>query len=88
MRHLTDNFVGAIAKMNFRYDALKDMLKEMFNRVTYASINTEYINALDELRKLKINLIMWNEHNEPEQWVQSKFKKEKWEKLNNNPIES
>jgi len=26
--------------------------------------------------------------NEPRQWAQSKFKKERWGKLNNNPVES
>ena len=28
------------------------------------------------------------ERNEPERWAQSKFKKERWDRLNNNAIES
>ena len=30
-RHLRDNFLGKAAKLGIRRDALKDLLKEMFN---------------------------------------------------------
>ena len=44
--------------------------------------------SLCELRKYRQELASWIEENEPERWVQSKFIKERWGKLNNNPIES
>jgi len=32
-------------------------------------------------------LAVWVEKNEPERWAQSKFLKDRWGKLNNNPVE-
>ena len=60
----------------------------MFNRMTFAPTAAEYELALAELRKYKRELACWVEENEPERWVQSKFLKDRWRKLNNNPIES
>ena len=65
-----------------------DLLKEMLNQVAYAPTADEYELALAELRKYKWELACWVEENEPERWVQSKFLKDRWRKLNNNPIES
>jgi len=48
-----------VAKMGFRPDVLKDMLKEMFNRVQYVPTDGVYIDALHELRKLEIGLAAW-----------------------------
>ena len=87
-RHLRDNFLGKAAKLGIRRDASKDLLKEMFNRLTYAPTGPEYEVALGELRHYKVELARWVEDNEPERWVQSKFTKERWGKLNNNPAES
>jgi len=80
--------LGRAAKLGIRRDASKDLLKEMFNRVAYAATMVEYELALGELRKYKRELASWVEKSEPERWVQSKFSKEMWEKLNNNPIEN
>lgn len=44
--------------MGFGCNASKDMLKEIFNRVVYAPTNGEYMEALDELRKVKSGLAM------------------------------
>ena len=88
VRHLKENFLGRAAKLGIRRDVSKDLLKEMFNRVAYAPTTAEYELALAELRKYKRELACWVEDNEPERWVQSKFLKERWGNLNNNPIES
>ena len=42
------------------------MLKEMFNRVAYAPTNGEYMEALEEMRKLNSGLTAWIQGNEPE----------------------
>ena len=48
----------------------------------------EYECVLEELKKFKRQLAEWVERNEPEQWAQLKFSKERWGKLSNNPAES
>jgi len=60
----------------------------MLNRVAYAASEAEYGLAVEELRKFKRELAMWVERNESERWVQAKFRKERWGRLNNNAIES
>jgi len=60
----------------------------MFNHIAYATTAAECDSAMDELRKFKRELAVWVERNDPQHWAQSKFKKEMWGKLNNNPIES
>jgi len=60
----------------------------MFSCVAYATIAVECDGAMDELRRFKRELAVWEEKNELEHWVQSKFQKERWGKLNNNPVES
>ena len=35
------------------------MLKEIFNRVAYVPIDGEYMEAIDELRKLKSSFVVW-----------------------------
>jgi len=44
--------------------------------------------ALDKLRKLNNGLATWIHDNKLERWVQSKFKKERWRKLNDNLVKS
>jgi len=88
VRHLRENLLGRAAQVGIRRDALKDPLKQMFNRVAYAPTAAEYESALAEPRRYKWELACWVEENEPERWVQLKFLKERWGKLNNNPIES
>ena len=43
---------------------------------------------MEELRHCKCELAWWVEDNKLERWAQSKFTKERWEKINNTPIES
>ena len=53
----------------------------------YAPTGPEYEVTLCELRQYKMELPRRVEDNEPDQWVQLKFTKERWGKLNN-PIVS
>jgi len=60
---LCETFEGelhrATAKLGFRQEGSKDMLKEIFNRVAYVPIDGEYMEAIDELRKLKSSFVVW-----------------------------
>ena len=47
---MRENIVGYVGKLGIRRSALKDLIKEMFNRVVYAATTTEYGQALEELR--------------------------------------
>jgi len=85
---MRENFVRYATKKGIRRDVSKDSVKEMFNRVAYAATGAEYGEALEELRQYKQELAHWVEDNESERWAQSKFSKERWGKMNNNPIES
>lgn len=86
--HVRENFVAYASKLGIRRNASKDLVKEMFNRMAYATIVVEYGQVMEELRQYKHELAQWVEDNELERWAQSKFRKERWRKLNNNPIES
>jgi len=88
VRHIRENFIKAVGKLGYRKDSTKELLKEMLNRVAYAASEAEYGVALEELRKFKHELAVWVERNELERWVQAKFRKERWGRLNNNAIES
>jgi len=80
--------VSYAMKLGIRRNASKDLTKEMFNRVAYAPTVVEFDQAREELRQYKRELAKRVEDNEPKHWVESKFVKERWGKLNNNPIES
>jgi len=86
--HMRENFVAYAGKKGVGRKATKDLVKKMFNRVVYEVTGAEYGQALEELRQFKQELARWVEDNEPESWAQSKFGKERWGKMNNNPIES
>jgi len=43
--------ITVAGKYEFRREAIKDMLKEMFNRVAYTASGGEYKIAIDESRK-------------------------------------
>jgi len=88
VRHIWENFVTVAAKYGYRKELTKDLLKEMLNRVAFTASVAEYGLAMDELRKFKRESAMWMEQNELERWVQSKFTKDGWGRLNNNAIES
>jgi len=88
IRHIWENLVTAAAKYGYRKESMKYLLKEMFNKVAYAASEVEYGLVMDDLRKCKCELAGWVERNEPEQWAQSKFKKDRWGRLNNNAIQS
>jgi len=66
--HIRENFLKAMAKYGYRKESMKDLLKEMLNRVAYAASVVEYGLAMDELRKFKRQLAVWVEENEPERW--------------------
>ena len=57
------------AKYGYRKEATKDFLKEMLNRVAYTASEAKYGLAMDELRKIKCELAVWVERNEPERWA-------------------
>jgi len=63
-------------RLGIRRKEPKELIKEMFNRVAYATTPTEYDCALHEMRSFKLELALWVEKKEPERWAQSKFKKE------------
>ena len=88
VRHLMENLMTEAGRLGIRRNESKDLIKEMFNCVAYATIAAEYDSALEEFRKFKCELAQWVEKNEPERWAQSKFKKERWGRFNNNPVES
>jgi len=88
VRHLIENLMIGAGRLGIQHTASKDLIKKMFNRVAYATIAAEYDCALDEMRRFKRKLALWVEKNKPQRWAQSKFKKERWVKLNNNPMES
>ena len=88
VRHLIENLLKEAARLGIRRNASKDLIKEMFNRIAYATTGPEYDSAMEELRKFRRELAVWVERNDPHHWAQSKFSKDRWGKLNNNPIES
>jgi len=51
------------------WNASKDLIKEMFNRVAYATTVVEYDCAIDEMRRFKRKLALGVEKNEPQQWA-------------------
>ena len=49
----------------------------MLYRVAYAATPGEYNDAMQELRAYKPDLAQWVNDNEPEQWAEAKFRKER-----------
>ena len=88
LRHLTENFLKEATKHGICKEATKQIVKETFYRVAYASTMGECNVTLDELRCYKAELGTWVEDNEPKQWAASKYTKERWGRMNNNLIES
>ena len=88
LRHVRENFLTYAGKVGIRPQGSKDLLKEVFNKIAYAPTGVEYGVAVEEIRKYKSQLAAWVKRNEPEQWAQSKFTKERWGRLNNNAVES
>jgi len=88
VRHLIENRMTEAGRSGIRRNVSKDLIKKMFNHVTYATTVVEYDSAIDKMRRFKRELALWVGKNEPQQWAQSKFKKARWGKLNNNPVES
>ena len=88
VRHVMENFLSQAVKLGIRWNESKNLLKNMFNRLAYATTKAEYDGAWEELRKFKRQLAEWVDGNKPEQWAQSKFSKDRWGKLNNNLVES
>ena len=70
VRHVMENFLSEAAKLSIRRTASKNLLKELFNRLAYATMKVEYGGALEELRKFKRQLAGWVERNEPVDAVQ------------------
>ena len=83
-----ENMLTEAARLGIRRNASKNLLKEMFNRMAYATTVAKYDSGMDELRRFKRELAVQVEENDPQHWAQSKFKKERWGMLNNNPVES
>jgi len=88
LRLLVENFLQVAGKHGIRKEATKQLVKEMLYRVAYAPTLGEYNAAVQELRAYQPKLAQWINDNEPEQWVEVKFRKERWGRLNNNVIES
>jgi len=66
LRHRQENFLTYGGKLGIRRQASKDLLKEVFNRIAYASTGVEYGVGMEELRKYKLQWATWVECNEPE----------------------
>ena len=69
VRQVHENFLTYAGKVGIRRQASKDLLKEVFNRVAYAPTGVEYSLAMDELRKIKLELVAWVKRNDPERWA-------------------
>ena len=50
VRHLRDNFLARVMKLNIRKYASKDLFKKIFNLVVNAATGAQYEVALYELR--------------------------------------
>jgi len=84
LRHLAENFLQVAGKHGIRKEATKQLVKEMLCRVAYATTLGQYNDAMQELSVYKPELAQWVNDNEPEQWAEAKFRKERWGRLNNN----
>lgn len=51
-RHLRENFLTHAGKYGFKRQAMKDWLKEVFNRVAYTPSVMEYVLAMEEMKKI------------------------------------
>ena len=51
VRHLMENMLTEAVRLGIRRNASKDILKEMFNRIAYATTVAEYDSAMDEPRR-------------------------------------
>lgn len=78
LRQLSENFLREASKHNLRKETTKHIVKEMLNRVAYATNAADYDSAMEELRRYKAPLADWIEANEPERWATSKFPMNRW----------
>ena len=78
LRHLAENYLQVAAKYDIQKKATKQLVREMLYIVAYATTHGEHNDAMQELRAYKPELAQWVTDNEPEQWAESKFKKESW----------
>jgi len=69
VRHLMENLMSEVGRLGIRRNESKDLIKEMFNHVAYATIAAEYDCALEEMRRFNRELALWVERNEPERWT-------------------
>ena len=60
----------------------------MLNAVAYASLECDYLVAIDMLTTFNPHLAKWIEDNSPEHWCMSKFTKMHWDKLTSNLVKS
>ena len=60
----------------------------MLNAVAYASLECDYLVAMDMLTTFNPHLAKWIEDNSPEHWCMSKFTKMHWDKLTSNLVKS
>ncbi|KAJ8451050.1 hypothetical protein Cgig2_026859 [Carnegiea gigantea] len=65
---------AAVVEERIRRQGSTDILKEVFNRITYSPTRVEYGVAVEELRKYKPQLAAWVKRNEPER-VEKKLRK-------------
>jgi len=56
VRHLMENMLTEAARLGIRRNASKNLLKEMFNRMAYATTVAKYDSGMDELRRFKREL--------------------------------
>ena len=64
--HLTENLMTETGRLGIRGNALKELVKEMFNRVAFATTTTNYDGVMEEIRRYNRELAMSVEKNEPE----------------------
>jgi len=53
VRHLTENLMTKAGRLGIWRNASKDLIKEIFNRVAYATAAAKYDCALQEMRTFK-----------------------------------
>lgn len=78
LRQITESFMKEAGKHGLRKETTRLIVKEMFNKVAYATNTADYDSEMEELRRCKRQLAEWIEANEPERWALSKFPINRW----------
>ncbi|RVW21960.1 hypothetical protein CK203_107766 [Vitis vinifera] len=66
----------------FQRKERKENALQMLDSIAYARLDCDYEVAMDTLRTFNHDLAKWVEENNPQHWAISKFKKMRWDKIN------